>query len=639
MCGISGIVSKHGVKGCASSLDCMCESIRHRGPDAEGRYFFSNCALGHVRLTIVDLKGGKQPMLSNDGNEGIVFNGEIYGYKDIKRTLDYNFKESNDTEVLLALYRKYGTNMAQHTPGMFAFSIWDEKLQRLYCARDRFGEKPFYYAFGENGEFVFASEIKALIASGIVKPVINYEQIWHYLQYSYIYPTQTIYKNVYTLPPACQLIYENGSVAVEHYWNLPVHVNETISVSDAVDKFQYLFRKAIEKQLIADVPVGAFLSGGLDSGTVVAVASEFIPKLTTISFAFDEIGGMDESPYALEMSQKYNTNHVELHSQKYNIRELLTHLNDIFDEPLGDPATVPAYLIAKAAREHVTVVLTGDAGDELLGGYPLKYRSLKYAFEREQHVKMYTVLKKIITRLDLAYERMRQNFLFRDNGDQSKSEVINTHIRRKEIANRGLSLALKGVGDIQDEVRKMSEIMSESDLVSLGYTGKRKNYYITGGYADNDRLENALRCDLLEYLPGNGFVKTDRTTMAVSLESRTPFCDVDLAEFCLSLPFSLKVSDYYDKYILRESFQDKWTYNVAHNIKRGFSPPFGKWMKESKMLEMQNDLLDSHNNKIYSVLDYNGVQKLRKSGTTWPIWNLIQLSLWMETHSYIDDML
>lgn len=635
MCGIAGIVY-NGAREYKCNLDRMCDSIRHRGPDEEGRYFFTRCALGHVRLSIVDLKGGKQPMLSYDGNEGIVFNGEIYGYRDIKKTLDYSFQESNDTEVLLALYRKYGTQMAQQTPGMFAFSIWDEKLQRLYCARDRFGEKPFYYAIGENGEFVFASEIKALLASGVVKPILNSEQVWYYLQYSYIYPTQTIYKNIFVLPPACQLIYEKGKVVIEHYWNPPLYVNETISLSEAVEEFQYLFRKAIEKQLIADVPVGAFLSGGLDSGTVVAVASEFVPRLTTISFAFDEIGSVDESPYALEMARKYNTNHIELHSKQYEIRELVTHLNGIFDEPIGDPATVPAYLIAKAAREYVTVVLTGDAGDELLGGYPLKYRSLKYATEKERRAKSYILLQKYITRADLAYRRVIQKVLYRNHDELSKAAISNTDIRRKEILNRSLSLALRGVRNVQEEVRKMSEIMSEAELFSLGHNGNEKEYYITKGYADNDRLENTLRCDLLEYLPGNGFVKTDRTTMAVSLESRTPFCDVDLAEFCLSLPFNFKVSDDSDKCILRKSFQDKWTNNVANNVKRGFSPPVGRWIKDPGMIALQNDLLDNHNNKIYSILDYNGVQKLRKTGSTWPIWNLIQLSLWMETHSYLD---
>lgn len=637
MCGIAGIVSYCGVGGYKDNLDRMCESIRHRGPDEEGRYFFQRCAFGHVRLSIVDLKGGRQPMLSYDCKEGIVFNGEIYGYRDIKKTLNYSFRESNDTEVLLALYRKYGTQMARQTPGMFAFSIWDEKLQRLYCARDRFGEKPFYYAVGENGEFVFASEIKAIVASGVVKPILNSEQVWHYLQYSYIYPTQTIYKNIFVLPPACQLIYENGKVVIEHYWNPPLHVNETISLNEAVEEFQCLFRKAIEKELIADVPVGAFLSGGLDSGTVVAVASEFVPKLTTISFAFDEIGSVDESPYALEMARKYNTNHIELHSKQYDIRELVTQLNGIFDEPIGDPAIVPAFLIAKAAREYVTVVLTGDAGDELLGGYPLKYRSLKYATEEERHAKSHIALKKYITRADLAYRRVLQKVLYRNHDELSKAAISNTDIRRKEILNRSLSLALKGVGNVQEEVRQMSEIMSEVELFSLGYNGNDKKYLISEGYADNDRLENALRCDLLEYLPGNGFVKTDRTTMAVSLESRTPFCDVELAEFCLSLPFGFKVSDDFDKCILRESFQGKWTNNVANNVKRGFSPPVGRWIKDPGMVALQNELLDNYNNKIYSILDYDGVQKLRRTGSTWPIWNLIQLSLWMETHSYSDE--
>jgi len=305
MCGIAGIIKKDSQKY-KPQLKKMTDSLSHRGPDAEGFYFFKDCGLGHRRLSIIDLKTGDQPMLSYNGQAGVVFNGEIYGYQEIKKNLsNYSFQTTSDTEVILALYEKYGENFVKHLPGMFAFALWDDKNKKLICARDRFGEKPLYYALGKNGEFIFASEIKAILASDLIKPKLNKKSLIHYLKRLYVHPYSAIYENIYVLPPAHFLIYQNKKIKINRYWQMP-ELNYQITFDEAIEKFKKLLFEAVKKQLVTDVPVGAFLSGGLDSSTIVAIASQYKKNLNTFSFGFGE--WINELPYALEIARKYKTN-------------------------------------------------------------------------------------------------------------------------------------------------------------------------------------------------------------------------------------------------------------------------------------------------------------------------------------------
>lgn len=606
----------------------MRESIRYRGPDEEGEYYFDNCALGHVRLSIIDIKNGQQPMLNNRNKTAVVFNGEIYGYRDIiiKEDLTNRVSTSCDTEVLLALYEKYGTDMMKKVPGMFAFAIWDDLNQRLFCARDRFGEKPFYYAFGRNGEFIFASEIKAILATGLVEPVLDKNVLGSYLKRSYVYPTKTIYKNVFALPPAHQLIFDlEGEANISRYWDLP-QTNKLITEEEAVEEFTRLFHKAVRNQLVADVPLGAFLSGGLDSGTVVSVASEYKPNLTTISFAFEN--GVDESKYAEGMAKKYGTNHITLHSGDYNIADLLNKMNVLFDEPLADPATVPAYLISKAARDNVKVVLTGDAGDELLGGYSYAYRTMAYALKYQQSA-IPLGLREFLLHVIEHFDYRSMKALEKKGRYDSLTDIRRRDNFLKHNAAKNAKLDLS---DIIDFYRNSNRIMDEDMLGKLGILPFDESYFISDQYLPGNQLDNLLRYDIVGYLPGNGFLKTDRTTMAVSLESRTPFCDYELADFCISLPFEYKVKGNIDKYILRKAFSDKWTDEIKHNVKNGFSPPMGEWLKDREIVAMTGDLLRNPNGKVFSVIDYNGAQQVLDGAEGWPKWELLILALWIETH-------
>ena len=335
------------------------------------------CIFGHVRLSIVDLGSGQQPMLSSDKNEAIVFNGEIYGYKDIKKSLgDYAFATNSDTEIILALYKRYGHDLVDKLPGMFSFALWDERKKELFCARDRFGEKPFYYAYGTGGELVFASEIKSILASGLIEPKIDAGSVAHYLKHLYVNPYKTIYSNIFVLPPAHTLAYSDGKLTIRRYWQPPA-IDNNIGLEEAARKFKDLFSKAVASQLVADVPVGAFLSGGIDSSSVVAIASQYQKKLKTLSFHFKD--GINELPFAREIAAKYGTEHIELFDRDHDIGTLLLKMNDIYDEPFADSSNIPTYLISKLAREHVKVVLTGDGGDELLGGYASWYRPFLFA--------------------------------------------------------------------------------------------------------------------------------------------------------------------------------------------------------------------------------------------------------------------
>lgn len=630
MCGIAGIVGLNQNKR-YDLVEDMLKLLKHRGPDDSGIESWDDCTLGHVRLSIVDIKNGKQPMFNNVGTRCIVFNGEIYGYKHLKKDLSncYDFKTDCDTEVILALYDKYGVDMLRYLPGMFSFAIWDNVSKRLFCARDRFGEKPFYYAIGDKDEFIFASEIKAILSTKCFTPQIDYEQVNHYLHYGYVYPTRTIYKNIYCIAPASYLIYENGHAQTDKYWTLPT-TNSEITLSEAIDRFEDLFNKSISNQIVADVPVGAYLSGGMDSGSVVAQASKYKDKLITISFGFSQ--GVNELELARGMSRKYGTNHIEITDLNYDIAKELIKLNNIFDEPFADPASVPARIIAEEAKKHVSVVLTGDGGDEILGGYDSKYRALAYM--TDYVTKDVNSLQRRTDKLINTIGKIRKTARKIGIYDNSPSvRLREAYYHDLFIRQKALRLAKGSERDIVNLMHR-DQIANDNDLKSVGfsYTGNDE-YRDYSGYLNGNDLDNAVRYDVLAYLPGDGMTKTDRTTMSVSLESRAPFLDYDLASFCISLPFKLKVSNREEKVVLKRAMEKKWTKAVQKTIKNGFSPPLDKWMKSSGIELLKHDYLENKNSKIYEILDYPSViGNVINTGKfySWFGYELLVLALWMD---------
>ncbi len=606
MCGIVGIIaSESPIDEYRSRLGSMVEALKHRGPDEQGQHFFSEqCAFGHTRLSIVDLKTGQQPMLTPDQTVGVTFNGELYGYQEIRQRLSYPFKTNSDTEVLLALYRNYGEEMVAQVPGMFAFALWDNTEKKLICARDRFGEKPFYYAVGGNGEFVFGSEIKSILASGLVTPILDKEMVAYYLRHLYIHPTRTVYKNIFTLPPAHRLVYQRGKIAVSRYWQFPT-VNSAITLTDAKDRFADLLSQAVRKQLVADVPVGAFLSGGLDSSTITALASRFVPHLKTFSFAFE--GGLDESNFAREVAQKYGTDHTELSAATVDVASILQKMTQVYDEPFADSSNIPTYILAGLAKQHATVVLTGDGGDELLGGYAQWYQPLLTMSQLRPSLKEYmSWFAKCITSLITL---QKSQAWYRYKGWRLKKqypsimaahESQNTYFSSRDILNLGL---------------KIPAVARDSGWVPL------------------NTLDDAMRMDLENYMPGDILVKTDRAAMAHALELRAPFLDVDFAEFCLSLSYTLKINGREEKIILREACRSLWPMSVQKRSKQGFGAPVERWLQLAGVQKLKEEYLFNKDAKLWKIIPFEQGQEFAQKDS-YQTWTLLVLSMWAEAHSF-----
>ena len=591
MCGIAGVIHKEGLDYYAN-IEQMNLVQKHRGPDDSGIVKLNNAIFGHTRLSIVDINFGHQPMSSNDKNITITFNGEIYGYKNLRKDLDYDFNTHSDTEVVVALYKQYGLEMLSKLKGMFAFGLWNTEKKSLLLARDRFGEKPLYYAFGSNGEFIFASEIKAIIASGMVTPKVSKKALGHYLQYLYIDPLETIYENIHTLEPGCILEFANEKVSIRRYYNYPT--TQDISIEKAVDIFKEKFEKSVENQLIADVDVGAFLSGGLDSSTIVAVAKKYKTNLKTFSFGFE--GTKSELHYAREVATKYNTDHYELFAKDADIAKILLKMADVYDEPFADSSNIPTYLISKLAREHSKVILTGDGADELLGGYGWWYDPLLGVGKPGNYLKEMTIrvlAKSLFKSYQSKANRMRSGRRY--------TSVMKAHINRPSNFNN-------------NEV---------DGLLNINYN-KVRSYE----FEEENTINDALNIDLQEYMAGDILVKTDRASMANSLELRSPFLDVDFASFCISLPASLKITNKTDKFILRQAYQDTWTKSIRSRNKQGFGAPIGQWLKQKSMIALKDEYFNK-NQYIFSYVSFD-VAKKYFFKVNYQTWILLVLSIWFD---------
>jgi len=606
MCGIAGIVAPITPEH-TESLNRMVDRLAHRGPDGSGVHCFGECALGHRRLSIVDLRSGQQPMFAPAAPIAITFNGEIYGYKALRAALpNYPFRTTSDTEVILALYERDGAPFVRQLPGQFAFAIWDEARHELICARDRFGEKPFYYAFGRGGELVFASEIKALLVSGLIDPVLNHEAIAHYLKYLYVHPYQTIYQNVYTLPPAHMLCYRDKQLSIERYWQLPA-VDQQIEMAVATEQFKHLFDQAVAKQLIADVPVGAFLSGGLDSTSVVGAASHHQARLKTFSFGFES--AVSELPFAREVAGQYRTEHTELIDEHVDLAELLLTMQQVYDEPFADSSNIPTFLIARQARRYVTVALTGDGGDELLGGYTSWYKALLHMQHRfsdqDWLFLMLRAANKISARLagrlqPSLHERIR-GMVFR----RAYPSISAAHLGQKQYFNDG-------------ELQQFG--LRPPDMPTFAPVGERCA-----------TLDDVMRMDVQDYMPGDILVKIDRASMAHGLELRAPFLDVDFASFCLTLPARLKITSREDKLILHRAFEANWPASVRRRSKQGFGAPVQQWLKREGLQALKHEYLDDPRQKLFDLLPFEQ--------TRWAVqrddyrtWILLVLALWLDRH-------
>jgi asparagine synthase (glutamine-hydrolysing) len=516
MCGIAVILPGSAMRTTPFAIERMTSALAHRGPDAQSTARLSGCDLGHTRLAVIDLTTGQQPMSDASGQFTIVFNGEIYNYRQLRRELEgrgHAFRTTSDTEVLLHACMEYDQSAPTHLNGQFAFAFWNAREQTLLVARDRFGEKPLHWARGANGEWIFASEIKAVLASGLLEPRIDRVSVDAYLGLHYVPPDRTIYENIGTLAPGHVGICKAGNFAVSRYWEPRIGCNN-IDAAEAVDEIARLLDRAIERQMTADVPVGAFLSGGLDSTTIVALMHRHsTSQVSTFSVGFGNL--IDELPFAREAANLHQTDHHELQMQ-IDVPEMLHRMTEVYDEPFADSSNIPTYLIAQYARKHLKVVLSGDGGDELFGGYDW-YRSL----------------------LDRPADE----------------QTLHQHLLQSTHVTADRSVLWGG-----HQPESAANIFSRYDSRSIG-------------------IDAAVAFDCNCYLPGDILVKVDRAAMAHGLETRAPFLDVDFAEFVLGLPAKLRFSDDRLKGLLRAACEPLWPASIRKRAKQGFGAPVRAWLE------------------------------------------------------------
>jgi len=626
MCGIAGIYG--GVE--RNRLKSMTSALRHRGPDDETYWIHPQgiVGFGHRRLSIIDLECGRQPMMNEDGNVVVVFNGEIYNYRELReelRSRGHTLTTQSDTEAIVHLYEECGVDVAKKLRGMFAIAIWDDRERQLILIRDRAGKKPLYYC-SSDAEFLFASEIKGIVAAGGKNRDLNPRAIRGYLAWGAVPAPETIYREVRVLRPGHVLVMRDGHVIREvPYWQLRFVPKTSVSRGDAIARIDAKLREAVRLRLRSDVPVGTFLSGGIDSGIITAMASQEHPgRLTTITIGFED-AAFDERPLAKQVADRYGTDHQEI-VVRPNVAEDLPRIAAAYDQPFGDSSAVPSYYVAKAARQFVKVVLNGDGGDELFAGYrryiagrladrlgPLDSAALRplwslmsWALPTPRGFRTgYAFAHRLIRGLSLPADRRAAAWTV-DGFDQTALHTLG-------MSNGGLPGIPDG-GPINND-----DPLVRAALAELGGLGP---------------LDSMLGFDFLTILPNDLLVKMDIATMAHSLEARSPMLDHELIELAATLPESLKLSGFSTKPLLRSLAAKYLPEEVCRAPKRGFEAPVTRWLKE-ELHDMVTDTILSQRGLIRELLDRTVVEGLleNRSGldpARWSrrVWLLFMLGLW-----------
>ena len=569
MCGINGIAfsSRSGRQIDEAILRGMRDEIYHRGPDDSGIFINQNIGLGHRRLSIVDVTHGHQPMFNPDKSSALVFNGEVYNHTDFRDELEakgHKYKTTSDTETILYLYEEFGKVCVERLRGMFAFAIWDEKNAQLFIARDRLGIKPLYYVHDADGSLFFASEIKSLIKAGAIKPELNYSVLPDQLANHGTSFDETLYKDVKRLMPGHFMTWKDGNLSIKKYWDIsfePKH--EEVSDAEFIEEWRERFRKSIELRLMSDVPLGMFLSGGIDSSAIAALMSKMVDEpIKTFSVGFREREA-NEFEYARIVSKAYKTDHHEITLTPQEFFEELPKLIWHEDEPLGFVASVPLYFVSKLAQKHVKVVLTGEGADELMAGYGRyektlkllqygeKYESLTPGFLRSAVKSGVTILPNSINR------KLKRTFLTRD------ADIESLFFDNFSIIKKAMHKSL-----LTDETKARI-----SDLNP--FTNQKR------WFEENDAeelLDKILYVDSKTYLH-ELLMKQDQMSMAASIESRVPFLDHELVEYTAKMPVRMKIRGKTTKWILREAMKGILPEEILTRPKMGFPVPIGNWFR------------------------------------------------------------
>jgi asparagine synthase (glutamine-hydrolysing) len=622
MCGIAGFVRSDGARVDRELLERMNEAIRHRGPDDDGYYLSDGVGLAMRRLSIIDLKSGKQPIHNHDQTAWIVFNGEIYNYRELREQLEklgHKFYTDSDTEAIVHAYDQYGTDCPKYLRGMFAFAIWDERTKSLFLARDRVGKKPLLYA-ELNGELVFGSEFNALLCHPGISRDVDFEAIHHYLSFICVPAPLTAYRAIRKLEPGHSLSWRNGEIKIERYWQLDFSKKLKIGEEEAGERVVDLLREAVRIRLMSEVPLGAFLSGGIDSSAIVALmAQESSEQVKTFSIGFDE-QDFSELHHARRVAEHVGADHHEF-IVRPDAMEILPTLVEHYGEPFADSSAIPSYYVSRETRAYVTVALNGDGGDECFAGYQ-RYAAMNLA---QRYARVPGVLRNgVIGNLVNALP----GFATRPN-----------KLRR---AKRFVTAA--SMPPVERYLRWVSAFDEEAkqNLYSPSFQHETANFRTAGflepwfAQANGAGIVDAsLLTDTMTYLPNDLLVKMDIASMTVSLEARSPFLDHHLMEFAASLPENLKLRGLTTKYLLKRVLRKLLPAENLTRSKMGFGVPIGHWFRGVMQPFLRETLLSERSlarglfqpQIVRQIIDQHVEGKIDHSHR---LWSLLMLELWFQ---------
>lgn len=612
MCGITGkIFFDKNRKISFNEIKRMTDVIEHRGPDDEGHFINDNVGLGFRRLSIIDLKTGHQPLSNFDGTLWITFNGEIYNFKEQRSALEkkgYKFKTNTDTEVIVNLYQEYGEKCVDYLRGMFAFVIWDDKKKQLFGARDRFGIKPFHY-YIDKEKFIWASEIKSISASDNIIKDLNIESLDYYFAYGYMPREESIFYQIKKLKSGHSFVlrpHERNKIKIKPYWQIKFEPDYSKSEAYWKDSIYETLNEAVKMRMISDVPLGAFLSGGVDSSTVVALMSLNSSRpIKTFSIGFKE-EKYNELKYARLLADKYKTNHHEFIVEPDSI-ELLPELVRAYDEPFADDSAIPTYYVSKFTREHVTVALSGDGGDELFAGYN-SYDKMK-ALQRNKFSSefIFSNLNKLIP--DHMFGKGLTYYLSKDKNNIGAYFSLWKDYERRKIFQHDIKEKLQG---------NYAEKTKLSLLASM----------------KGDFISKMQQLDMQTFMVDDILTKVDRASMMNSLEARVPILDHKLAELSFRIPSEFKIKGNIKKHILKESFKNILPAEILSHKKQGFAVPLSIWFKDDLKNYSYETLLNSKH--LYNLLEKKYVTNLlnnHQKGVrdfSEKIWSLLFLEEWLK---------
>ncbi len=628
MCGIVGTVNNNSRQVMRETVEKMNRCIVHRGPDEDGFYLKNNVGLAMRRLAIIDLKGGQQPIFNEDRTKAIVFNGEIYNFQELREDLEkrgHKFYTNCDTEIIVHLYDEHGAECVNFLRGMFAFAIWDETDQSLFIARDRLGKKPLLYSHQPNGDLIFGSEFSALLSHPAVSREVDYEAIDEYLSYLCVPAPRTAFKQIRKLEPAHWLRWKNGKIEMQRYWLPDFSKKIKISETEAVEETTRIVREATRARLISEVPLGAFLSGGVDSSIIVALMAEASANpVKTFSIGFDE-ADFSELKYAKMVAEHIGAEHHEF-IVRPDALEILPLLVEHYGEPYADSSSIPTYYVSRETRRHVTVALNGDGGDESFAGYE-RYMGMKAA---ESYHRIPGFVRKSL--IEFPASLLPNSKKHRSRLRSAKRFVESASLPTIDRYFRWMSAIAPNLKSelISENFRRNLNGTKPSD--ALDYWFERAN--------GADIIDKTMFVDQMTYLPNDLLVKVDIASMANSLEARSPFLDHKVIEFAATLPADIKVKKADTKTLLKKVAANLVPREAIYRRKMGFGVPIGAWLRGEMRDFMRENLLSEKfanrglfdQKKIENLITEHQNQ-IRDHAT--PLWTLLMLELWFQR--FIDN--